>query len=256
MVLAVTVLTFVGGVVSLFVNGPHIISSFAGPQTALLIEADPEPTVVVIRDTTREDARVDLVNKLKAYIQETNDSVAFGTEVSLSAIPQTPKEAFVPEVVPSSPILCDPSAPPLSMSDWGPVNMTITEGVRTISSLETSVSLVPAHMLVLPQTPVMTGMTACLPNGMVALTLTGHVLTRDELFTSQATGIVGYAIDGFPLFGSYEEERQLMIGDLDVCHGHAHTIIDGGIPVDLYHYHMTADSPYTLGCFRGTPVFD
>ena len=34
---------------------------------------------------------------------------------------------------------------------------------------------------------------------------------------------------------------------LDACHGHVGP--DGG-----YHYHATSGYPYTVGCYRGTPV--
>lgn len=42
-------------------------------------------------------------------------------------------------------------------------------------------------------------------------------------------------------------------GDLDVCHGHTGKLtISGKKQQTLYHYHATAEYPYTLGCFTGT----
>jgi hypothetical protein len=45
----------------------------------------------------------------------------------------------------------------------------------------------------------------------------------------------------------------LSTADLDECHGDTHSITWDGAAVSLYHYHATADYPYTLSCFRGTP---
>ncbi len=42
--------------------------------------------------------------------------------------------------------------------------------------------------------------------------------------------------------------------DLDACHGHVHAIPWDGKYADLYHYHMTDEYPYTVGCFMGTPT--
>lgn len=66
------------------------------------------------------------------------------------------------------------------------------------------------------------------------------------------SSLVGYAIDGFGIYGQYGENGQALSNkDLDGCHGHSHPIIWNGVPLDLYHYHLTKEYPYTLGCFRG-----
>ncbi|BBL70957.1 YHYH protein [Methylogaea oryzae] len=67
--------------------------------------------------------------------------------------------------------------------------------------------------------------------------------------------LAGYALDGFGIYGRRGENGQpLSNADLDVCHGHTHAILWDGVPVRLYHYHLTAEFPYSLGCYRGTPV--
>ncbi|MBI5052160.1 MAG: hypothetical protein HZB52_02705, partial [Chloroflexi bacterium] len=40
----------------------------------------------------------------------------------------------------------------------------------------------------------------------------------------------------------------------DVCHGHTHEIEWDGKTVEMYHYHATAEFPYTVSCFRGSAV--
>lgn len=64
--------------------------------------------------------------------------------------------------------------------------------------------------------------------------------------------IVGYALDGFGIYGEFGENGQRLYSkDLDACHGHDHQIVWNGIPQKIYHYHLTRDYPYTLGCFKG-----
>ena len=63
--------------------------------------------------------------------------------------------------------------------------------------------------------------------------------------------LVGYALDGF---GIYAGGRAVSSADLDVCHGTTGVVPWRGRKVRMYHYVMTADYPYSLSCFRGTPV--
>lgn len=64
--------------------------------------------------------------------------------------------------------------------------------------------------------------------------------------------LVGYAIDGFGIYGHYGEDgKALTSADLDACHGHIHEIMWDGRKVKMYHYHATWDFPYTVGCLRG-----
>ncbi|HEX8119941.1 MAG TPA: YHYH protein [Solirubrobacteraceae bacterium] len=71
-------------------------------------------------------------------------------------------------------------------------------------------------------------------------------LTRGAAATRHSP-VVAWARDGFAVYGPRGVgARELSTADLDPCHGHRH----GG----RYHYHATLDYPYTLGCFRGTPV--
>jgi hypothetical protein len=66
--------------------------------------------------------------------------------------------------------------------------------------------------------------------------------------------LVGYALDGFPIYASTENGRQITNDDLDACHGHRGTVELDGRRQRIYHYHATLEYPYTLGCFKGTPA--
>lgn len=69
------------------------------------------------------------------------------------------------------------------------------------------------------------------------------------------SGLVGYALDGFGIYGLKGEGGAVVHNaDLDACHGHVGAVFwDGGIR-QIYHYHLTDEYPYTIGCFKGTPV--
>jgi hypothetical protein len=69
------------------------------------------------------------------------------------------------------------------------------------------------------------------------------------------SGLVGYAIDGFGIYGPNGDGGVALSDvDLDECHGHVHEIEWEGQTVSMYHYHFTAEYPYSLSCFKGTPV--
>jgi hypothetical protein len=72
--------------------------------------------------------------------------------------------------------------------------------------------------------------------------------------TTGHSSLVGYAFDGFGIYGYYGEDgKELTNADLDECHGHTHVIEWNGQQVEMYHYHATREFPYVVGCFKGTP---
>jgi len=65
------------------------------------------------------------------------------------------------------------------------------------------------------------------------------------------SALMGFLLDGFPVYGPWEENNSIATG-LDVYHGHTHTTID--YPGGIYHYHFSDASPYLNGNgFWGTP---
>jgi hypothetical protein len=70
----------------------------------------------------------------------------------------------------------------------------------------------------------------------------------------KSSGVVGYALDGFPILANREGGKSITNDDLDACHGHTGKIRLRGKTVKIYHYHATSEYPYTLGCFKGKAV--
>lgn len=70
---------------------------------------------------------------------------------------------------------------------------------------------------------------------------------------STKSGLMGFLLDGFPVYGPQEENGTTVTSSLlDVYHGHTHATVD--YPNGIYHYHFTNDAPYLNGNgFYGTP---
>jgi hypothetical protein len=64
-------------------------------------------------------------------------------------------------------------------------------------------------------------------------------------------GLIGFLLDGFPVYGPVENGTTLTSSSLDTYHGH--TGVTADYPGGIYHYHITADAPYINGSgFWGT----
>lgn len=142
----------------------------------------------------------------------------------------------------------------------------------------------------LTATPSVAGSASCVPMGMVGISLTGAVFYNaldargDDAVAheiqdkcaghpehsgqyhyhgpsdclvaqpsaSAHSGLVGYAMDGFGIFGFKDSDGEIVDNsELDECHGHSEIVTWDGVETAIYHYHLTAEYPYTIGCFRG-----
>ncbi|HEY1773848.1 MAG TPA: YHYH protein [Gammaproteobacteria bacterium] len=65
--------------------------------------------------------------------------------------------------------------------------------------------------------------------------------------------LIGYALDGYGIYGEHGEDGKVLHdSDLDACHGHTHAVMWDGKMQVIYHYHLTPEYPYTVGCFHGS----
>lgn len=66
------------------------------------------------------------------------------------------------------------------------------------------------------------------------------------------TALIGFLLDGFPVYGPTENGNSITNADLDKYHGHTTATAD--YPNGIYHYHVTDTDPYINGSgFYGTP---
>lgn len=64
--------------------------------------------------------------------------------------------------------------------------------------------------------------------------------------------LMGFLLDGFPVYGPEENGSVVTNADLDDFHGHKHATTD--YPDGIYHYHFTDAAPYMNGDgYKGTP---
>lgn len=69
--------------------------------------------------------------------------------------------------------------------------------------------------------------------------------------TLGSDALIGFLLDGFPVYGPMEDGNLITNDDLDVYHGHSHATAD--YPSGIYHYHITSEDPYINGDgFYGT----
>lgn len=74
------------------------------------------------------------------------------------------------------------------------------------------------------------------------------------LTTVKATksSLLGFLLDGFPVYGTEENGVKVTNAMLDAYHGHTHATAD--YPNGIYHYHITDTDPYINGSgYYGTP---
>ena len=66
------------------------------------------------------------------------------------------------------------------------------------------------------------------------------------------TSLLGFLLDGFPVYGPEENGAVVDNSKLDAYHGH--TGVTADYPNGIYHYHITSSDPYINGSgFYGTP---
>ena len=65
-------------------------------------------------------------------------------------------------------------------------------------------------------------------------------------------GLLGWLMDGFPVYGPVEDNVRVVNANLDDYHGHNHAT--NQYPDGIYHYHITDNDPYINGSgYFGTP---
>lgn len=79
-----------------------------------------------------------------------------------------------------------------------------------------------------------------------------HVEPKHITTSKGNESLIGFLLDGFPVYAPYENGALVSETSLDVYHGHSSKTAD--FPTGIYHYHVTSNSPYINGSgFYGTP---
>ena len=76
----------------------------------------------------------------------------------------------------------------------------------------------------------------------------------DSGSATQNSSLLGYALDGYGIYGPWYNGKVLTTADLDQCHGTTSAVMWQGSLTTIFHYVSTYDFPYTVSCYHGTPV--
>jgi len=78
-----------------------------------------------------------------------------------------------------------------------------------------------------------------------------HVEPIKLTATKGTDALMGFLLDGFPVYGPKENGATVPTASLDAYHGH--TGVTADYPAGIYHYHFSTDAPYLNGSgFYGT----
>jgi hypothetical protein len=153
--------------------------------------------------------------------------------------PNSIESQSVAEAIPADPKL----AKTASCANMGPVGVMLT-GAQLYNALDGLGRDAVAHEV----------LDAC--SGHPDQSGTYHYHSYSACMSDPGSGhskLLGYALDGFGIYGVRGTDgKTLTDAGLDACHGHTHAIVWNGKSVKMYHYHMTREFPYSIGCYRGT----
>lgn len=257
-------------------------------KTLHVVSAQVSPSIETYVDATKNETRDSLMAQLQSsQTQEQGDRndtevsvmeplVTQSPEIIESAIEtvEAPKDPIrvVPSPTQGALYTCDGLLPSNNGEVFFAKNIAVSflEGARlirvgdielqteSVSTLDGSIRTeVPERTIQFYQNPLLSSRKNCIQESVVGIRLDGKFIQAGMPMESVSEGenvLVGYARDGFGLFGSKENGVVVKNEKLDACHGHTHEIFWDEILVSIYHYHVTQEFPYTVGCYAGTPV--
>jgi len=94
----------------------------------------------------------------------------------------------------------------------------------------------------MPLSPTRRQDSQCLPSEIIGVTTEGSLMFNSDAIlyhTRNQDELLGYARDGFPIYGNYK-------GETDECGGYNHAI--------GYRYTISDNRNYTIGCFGAQPM--
>lgn len=175
-------------------------------------------------------------------------------KVEATSVEENP-DAQTPETT-SSVYSCPIETPyDSAIANWprlGSVDIEVVEGARLVSTVREEVVTVGSStiattsrevLIQLPVSPFRGVGRSCIDNKVIGIALDGTLIRNDETWRFRSISpesVIGYARDGFPIYGPGVDEAQL-----DGCGGY-----DNGIG---YRYHLRENELFILGCFSATP---
>jgi len=190
------------------------------------------------------------IDRLKALIASGKVTVTPQPDTFLDDIPETETDVPVPPAVPavSYCLFADDTLPFISVWPQQGTSLAVAGGMRLFTATETITPVgsttpeqVVKQLLAMPVAPVRLASPACVPSAIVGVTQSGAPVFNENasVWAGVAAGtLIGYARDGFPIYGRYD-------GEVDACGGY--------MAPDGYRYTIGANRSYVIGCYAATP---
>lgn len=182
-----------------------------------------------------------------------------GRDSFFAAAESTPE---TPEVVPTVPEVTDDESVKenrcggyvVYSGSWSPAGLKIeeVEGARLVyrsvatpgEDASSTVPVVPQREIVaqLPVRSAPLSSQSCITMDVIGIATDGSLIRNNEISMYKVFGgetLIGYALDGFPLYGSSNEKT-------DICGG----VMKGG----QYRYELSDDREVILNCYAGSPI--
>ena len=127
----------------------------------------------------------------------------------------------------------------VTLETVGSVRQVMHTPVSVGGSASTTAQAQPQILIQFPVVPQKTGSPSCVGSEIIGISVTGSLMYNNEASFYRGFGseyLIGYARDGFPIYGYYE-------GSVDSCGGYDHP--------SGYRYSVTPQSDHIIRCYSG-----
>ncbi|MEN9920136.1 MAG: hypothetical protein RL538_29 [Candidatus Parcubacteria bacterium] len=230
-----------------------VIPGLSGMSASVFSSTEQPETYEVITPEETEPSREDRISSLRKKIA----ALGLDEEVESQVEETVSEESPLPEVeegAEAAVAVKECVNYRIATPAWSPRGLIIeeVEGARLVyregqaTSADTSSSSAPIVskeiVLQLPVRSVPNANPSCLSTDIIGIAKDGSLIRNNEVGAYGVFGagtLVGYALDGFPIYGTSE-------GKTDVCGG----MMVGG----QYRYVISAERETIINCFAGVPV--
>lgn len=242
-------------VLCLFVLGMAIMMTVRGGGAATALDIAYDETVPAYDGASAPSAiETDYVAnraRLKQLIASQDLGVTPYPDDFVDDIPITETDTVVASDVAAAQYCLYPDDTLGYVSQWPQGARLSREGAyRVLSSTQTATltassstpETVTKQLLVMPVSPSPLLTPGCVPSTIVGVTMNGTPLfnSNPTVWSAVAANTqIGYARDGYPIYGSYA-------GPVDECGGYQ--------APDGYRYVISPTQPYIVGCYHATPM--
>lgn len=248
-----------GIALTIIVQKQHTFFTFAH---TLLGPAHDSPATFVADSTKESDNTVENIKRLQVLLANNDTTIipsASVEDTSSTEQVSTPEVLDVSLGVVASIDQCDTyDDTGLTAASWPTENVSVlisggnrlvthatVQAINNLSVSTSSTDSVPTTevvtLLTLKAYPVKQTYTSCVSGEVVGVTVQGELIHNydAQLYaTTHSEELLGYARDGFPIYGVYE-------GEVDACGGYQHS--------NGYRYTLTKERDVVLNCFFNTP---